>query len=176
MRSADESFAVAVSDVVGFAAPSGRPEGGVAKASIPAEPPRYTPEERAEQTNYWTTESWAHPLVAVPEHKQLVTGMRADNDGRIWLQRTTVGVKGPPRSVGHTRDWHEIRLEYSDLPCFSVFQRDGSYLGDVSFPAGARVLAMTGDVVWAAVPDSTSTHEYLVKYRIPGITGSGNRD
>jgi hypothetical protein len=100
----------------------------------------------------------------VPRTKPPVRGWAfADLAGRIWIQRSTVAVRVPPRVVAMAGT-RSISAIYAEPWVFAVFEQDGTYLGDVRFPVGAR-LTVGGSTAWAIVEDSSGVPE-LVKYRV----------
>jgi hypothetical protein len=86
-------------------------------------------------------------LARIPRVKPAVRAIRADRDGRIWLE---VYTRAEQREVPSTRrtgtrpqiSWHERNT-------FEVFSPSGQYLGRLALPAEHQLLDARGDRVWA---------------------------
>jgi len=100
--------------------------------------------------------------VAAPlrETARAYSSLRADASGRLWVQRYT-----PPWEVANA---------------WSVFDRDGRWLGDVDLPPGLAVLEIGTDYVLGVRTDEMDV-EYVVVYRVRGARpeppyhGTGSR-
>ena len=177
---ADGRILATRTDRLGFLIRSGSGGRNLFLADVVTEGPRYLPEERKEQQ---AVADFQHeqvgrmypegfPAFTVPERKLLSGQLIMAVDGRVWLKRTAVGVKGPARiEAGYsdrTGKSGSISVTYSDLPVFSAFRLDGTYLGDVRFPPNVTGISFVGDNAWAIIkgPDDEPV---LVKFHIPNI-------
>jgi hypothetical protein len=114
---------------------------------------------------------------SLPATKPAYSGIRTDNDGRIWLKRfvpaVKVDVEAKPRPVVGNEDGTpraaEPKVSYQEPPVFAAFGLDGHYLGEVRFPLGATHVAFVGDVAWAVIKGEDD-QDMLVKYRLPRVT------
>jgi hypothetical protein len=138
---------------------------------VAAEAPRVLPEERQEMERFVEfqqasmLEIFRPPRREVPTIKPLVTGLSTDHRGRIWLERGTTGVVGPPRMLAKTPAG-EVTGRYHDRPSFAAFLASGTYLGTVDFPNEVERLVFSGDYAWGVERDVDGL-EYLVQFRLP---------
>jgi hypothetical protein len=83
--------------------------------------------------------------LATPSLKPVFRSLFADYDGRIWVEMYVAAEKGdnsldPP--VGNAQ------LTWREPTVFEVLARDGSFLGRVRVPTGAKVLAARDSSLW----------------------------
>ena len=105
----------------------------------------------------------AHPTSSrppVPEFKPSIAGIKLDGKNRIWLQRSVASTKGEATTSpsGATYLYHAPVV-------FDAFQPDGTFLGEVAFPTGVRIMAFSGDIAWGWLTGSDD-EIYLVKYKL----------
>ncbi|HYV98848.1 MAG TPA: hypothetical protein VE967_15445, partial [Gemmatimonadaceae bacterium] len=138
------------------------------------EPVKYTPEERKElealedfvQTMPRSGRP-APPRRVFGEIKPVAYGASVDVDGRIWVSRPGPAQKTKPRiaaSYGGREGSGSFSTIYQDQVIFAGFRADGTFLGEVRFPAGVRP-TFVGNTAWGIVRDEDDT-PVLVKYRI----------
>jgi len=139
------------------------------------EPVRFLPEERqelqasADLRREKCSRGQPTERTIVPETKNPVDGTTVDIDGRIWISKAMTSQRIAPikrmlcsgPGVGGT--W-QSDISYAAPPAFAGFLADGTYLGEVRFPRGAKV-SFAGNVAWALVPDADDVMT-LVKYRL----------
>jgi hypothetical protein len=106
--------------------------------------------------------------VVVPKAKMPVRSIDLDVDGRVWIDRATPSTKIPGRTAGPAPGG-SYRLSYGEQERLSsVFQLDGTFLGDIRFPApprGPYLRTFAGNVAWGIVRGEDGT-PILVKYRL----------
>jgi hypothetical protein len=105
--------------------------------------------------------------VIVPETKLPARWAAVDIDGRIWILKSATALKAPPiigASCSGPSGSHKVEITWREPPVYAAFQPDGTYLGEVRFPSGARV-TFVGNHAWALVPDADDVLT-LVKYRL----------
>ena len=138
-------------------------------AEIAAEPVPYLGEEREELRRI---DEWRHrempavvlgPPSEIPTEKLPSKWGFVDLNGRIWVARTTVAER-VPGTVAARAGNKTIMVTYEEPPAFAAFESDGSFLGEVDFPVGARP-SFVGNTAWAVVLASDGVPT-LVKYRI----------
>ena len=165
-------------DHLGFLLKPLQSTGLLLRAEVVAEPPRFDPVERRELQafeDYWDSGAGRegdepHPRPIVPEIKPNFTRFHIDIDGRIWLRRNVRSVSSPPHTPipGPRNKPPPPMLTFADPVVWSAFDPDGTYLGDIRFPLGTRVLGFTRDIAWGVVKDQDD-QESLVKFKMPPV-------
>jgi hypothetical protein len=144
-----------------------KPDGKhILSAVATSRPVQISKEERAElETLYdWYVKNGLKDRSVIPSTKPVSGGAQEDITGRVWIWRHTESVKGIPVLRG-TAGPDSIYTSFAELPVYSAFDPDGTYLGDVEFPA-ATYIALSGDVAWGLSHDPKGEHDIrLVKYR-----------
>ena len=107
----------------------------------------------------------------IPATKPLLNLLICDLDGRVWMLRHTRAVRGRPVpfvavSSGQVRS---PMHEYFEPPVFAVFGVNGTYLGEVRFPVGAKYISFAGDVAWGVTTDDDG-QEFLTRWRVPAAS------
>jgi len=112
------------------------------------------PKERAEHEarRDWTIEheSQFYPVLPppVPEYKPFFREFFFGDDGTIWVHRFVEAEKRPaPR--GATSPGGRPPLTWREPTVFDVFERDGTYLGEVRVPSRTTLMAFSWETVWA---------------------------
>lgn len=105
----------------------------------------------------------------VPAQKPYLRGIHSDLDGRVWVDLHGPGERfepapGPAQpgapAVPPLR-WRESRR-------FDVFDRDGSYLGQINLPARTSFSEAKGNRLWT-IQRGDDDEQYIVRFRITGI-------
>lgn len=99
-----------------------------------------------------------------PTTKPASRGFAIAVDGRVWVRRSAVGVKGEPRCIAAVDGHCVASVSYDEPPIYAAFEADGTYLGDVRFPLGTTHLAFVGDYAWGVTRDSDGT-PILTRFR-----------
>ena len=156
-------------DLVGFLAIDRAGNKPPFLASATVAPVRFLPEERKELEDM---EAWRQanfppeargPASVIPDFKALAGGALSDLNGRIWVARPGVAVKGTPRVAARAGD-RQIMTSYEETYTHAAFQSDGTFLGELRFPPGSFP-TFTGDFAWAMVRGQDD-EQFLVKFRI----------
>lgn len=148
-----------------------RPDGPVMRIEREYEPVEYLPEERAEWEallDWWKAR---RPNIDLPQpppaHKVPFKRIQVAEDGRIWVQLSTVAWHdqvAPPEDPDEPPP-----LTWREPAAYDVFEPDGTYLGRVDLPLDSRGFFMQGDTVWA-VRTGELDEEYVVKLVIADET------
>ena len=137
------------------------PDGRPLRIERTVEPVPVAPEERAYRErratrNMRTTQpNWQWNGPDIPDGKPLWKEIYVSDEGRVWVQRHTVGKE--VESVGYDpeRDGSEP-TEWVEPAIFDVFSPDGDYLGAVRAPDGFYPSVdpvLRGNRMWAVVMD-----------------------
>jgi hypothetical protein len=105
------------------------------------------------------------PVTEIPRHKLPVMHLQADVDDRLWLSLAGQAVKIEPRCVRSIDHVCVAKVSYEEPPVRAAFRADGTYLGEVRFPMGARHLSMAGQHAWGLLYDEDDV-PVLVKFRL----------
>jgi hypothetical protein len=104
------------------------------------------------------------PPYEIPKTKPAYKELFVDRDGRVWVSLFTAAERRddiPPRPAGDTRP----RLIWRQRATYDVFDKGGAYLGRVTLPRSARVVAAQGDRVWVLSKDVDDV-ESITVYRV----------
>lgn len=139
-------------------------------AEIPARAPKYLSAERGELQAYMDWLKTNDPGDAdpsntkVPADKQVSAGFIIDGEGRVWIRRTSIGVrisaKDPPR--GPREPPH---ITYSEPLVYDGFLSTGTFLGEVRFPPNVSQVSFVDNMAWAVVTDLDGV-ESIVRFRL----------
>jgi len=106
------------------------------------------------------------PSSTVAQAKPYFSQLHADLDGRLWVQLhvTAVPFAAPAQRLQPGQP-QLPPLRWREPVRWDVFQRDGSYLGQLELPSRARLAEAKGDRVWA-IESGDDDEQYIVRYRI----------
>jgi hypothetical protein len=107
----------------------------------------------------------AEPFSPIPSEKPFFRSLWADQDGRIWVQRYASAVHEPRPRETQQESEGPPPLEWVEPPVWDVFDERGQFLGTVTLPAKAQLVAAQGLNVWA-IAHGTFGESYLVRYRV----------
>lgn len=101
------------------------------------------------------------PPVPVPAEKPYYRGVQSDLDGRIWVQLSmpSESYRPPPTAANLPP------LPWREPSVWDVFQADGTYLGQVSFPWLTTFQEARGQQIWA-IQRGADDEQYVVRYRL----------
>ncbi len=135
----------------------------------------YAPEERHQLQALLdyrlakSSETYTGPKLTVPPTKPLAAAIRPDLDQRIWVRRHPPADRIAPRpalSGGGQAGPAIPTVSHVEPPVWDAFRTDGIYLGRVTFPLGAQVMAFGGDRAWGIVT-ADDDQPYLVAWQLP---------
>ncbi len=113
------------------------------------------------------------PKPVVPATKPYAREITFDLNGRLWVQRFTPAERIPPRpAFSKPPDNPNVpskpipTVSFREPIVYDAFRTDGTYLGEVAFPAGARVMAFSGDKAWGMVTNDDG-EPFLVQWKLP---------
>lgn len=125
-----------------------------------------------------TEPGWDWDGPAIPDAKPAFRNLMVDDDGRIWTHLYTAAEPIPaeeieepgPRATGAGQQGADEAppLRWREPVRFDVFDRDGTYLGQLEAPRGFQTYprpTIAGDTVWAVVEDELDV-PYVVRFRI----------
>jgi hypothetical protein len=141
-------------------------DGRVVRMERAVEPVAVLPGERAHREHAVTTSmrrtdpAWRWSGPAIPSTKPPFSGLRVDDDGRIWVRVAAVAEVVPaaerpepsPGAAPGPEPWREPLV-------FDVFAADGRFLGTVRPPPRFTLSGARGDEVWGVIRD-----EFDVQY------------
>ncbi len=149
-----------------------------------AKPERVTREERnaarqrVEESLRQTDPSWSWNGPDIPDTKSYYDNLSVGDDGRVWVAVVpevsprigSVNSSGPMgagfKGQGRPRSTLTSRDEEEPHPAlYDVFERDGTYLGQVRIPARVSTVARRGDQLWAVAYDENDVAR-IKQYRI----------
>jgi len=134
----------------------------------PGQPPAYADEERADMQ---VAEDEMSRLLgsgkrSLPERKQPSNRILTDDQGFIWLQLPTTGVRIPDHELQKGQGLLTIKWRESDR--WAAFAADGSLQFIVQLPDSARLLDRSGRALLGMIADS-SGEEHLVVWRVEPV-------
>lgn len=97
----------------------------------------------------------------IPETKPAFENLRADADGRVWVQRHVAA-----KSFEGTTDGEE-RTVWWERPTFDIYAPDATFLGTVRLPYRTQWLASRGRTVWG-LHFGEYNEIYVVRYGLVG--------
>ena len=150
--------------------------GGVLRIQRAYEPVPVTPGERDNTRervihNMRQTETgWDWDGPAIPDAKPAFRNLMVDDDGRIWVHLYTAAEPIPAEEIEEPDPGADEAppLRWREPARFDVFDRDGTYLGQLEAPRGFQTYprpAIAGDRVWAVVEDELEV-PYVVRFLI----------
>jgi hypothetical protein len=150
-----------------------RRDGSVLRVEKAHEPVSVHPEERAEREslNGWMRRNQGQHLTSdippVPAVKPAYHGFSFADDGSIWVHLHTPAEQGEPAEPQAVPGVEEPRpgLRWREPVVFDVFDRDGTYLGQVRVPPRTRLAAIGDDEVWG-ITRGDLDEPYVVRYRL----------
>jgi hypothetical protein len=155
----DGSLVVMRTDRVGFLILSAN---SPLMSSIETEPPPYAVGEREELEQM--QKQLSRTVNSVESTKALSRDVVTDTNGRIWIRRTAVAQRIPPKVKFWGTEFGKVHTTFEEPPRFAGFKRDGTYLGELQFPLGA-IVAFGAGAAWAVL--NNDEEPVLVKYRLP---------
>ena len=135
----------------------------VAVSSTEASERRAQITQRMRQVNpAWT---WTGP--ALPTVKPAYRSLKVGEDGRVWVQLSTVGENIPADELADVPTTPDPPVQLSTLEpdLYDVYSPDGRLLGRVAPPPRTRLLRFAGTYVWGVQQDSLDV-SYAVRFRI----------
>jgi hypothetical protein len=158
-------------------------DGAVTRIERTMAPVPYDPAERDEMVNN-TTEflrcvdpRWTHP--DFPENKEYFRSLKVGNDGRIWVQVTTPSELIPDDEIDRSPypvDCPPSRpiRRFRERQTYDVFEPSGEFLGRLTIPDRAVLLAMEGDYLWLRSLDENDVH-FASRFRVRPPFGQASR-
>jgi len=101
---------------------------------------------------------------SIPDAKPAFQEIYAGERGRIWVQRHTAAVK-VEAEARKARPGGPPPITWEEPAVFDVFDRDGTYLGEVHAPPRTTLMAFRGDTVWG-VRRGEFDEPYVVRFRV----------
>jgi hypothetical protein len=147
-----------------------RSDGKVVRVEKPHDPVAVHPEERAEWEALF---EWQRKRAgagafdvgpSIPDAKPAFQEIYAGERGRIWVQRHTAAVK-VEAEARKARPGGPPPITWEEPAVFDVFDRDGTYLGEVHAPPRTTLMAFRGDTVWG-VRRGEFDEPYVVRFRV----------
>lgn len=158
----DGSLVITRPDLVGFILVENRQP--PLMASVESSAPEWVAGEREElQGMYKRMQRPGGQRLQIPTRKALSIEPTIDITGRIWVRRTAIAERIPPKVKYWGSGVGQVHTTFEEPPRYSGFERDGAYLGDVQFPVGSKV-SFVGSEAWAVLEGATG-EPVLVKYR-----------
>jgi hypothetical protein len=145
------------------------PDGRVTRVARQHTPVALLPEERAEreELNEWMRTYRAQTLTtlpgSVPATKPAYSAILAGNDGRIWVRRHVTALKMSEATEGTPEQ--PPSTSWGEPAVYDVFERDGTYLGEVRLPDRTSISWIDGEHLWA-VQRGDLDEAYVVRYRL----------
>lgn len=102
-----------------------------------------------------------------PPWKQLHLGY----DGRIWVSRYSRAVRVPGHRTRASIVGGFPTVEWVEPGRYDILDPRGSFLGSVTLPSDATILAARGQFVWT-LERGEFDEPYVVRYRIAGLPGA----
>jgi hypothetical protein len=130
---------------------------------------RFAPEEHSQLTalfNYRQPGTSPPPPTAVPEYKVAWERISPMPDGRFWVRVSVPSVHLAADEIFRdARDPARPPVSWRMPSAYDVFERDGTFLGQVTFPGRAVVAHADGKHAWvvAAGPEDEPV---VVRYRV----------
>ncbi len=108
---------------------------------------------------------WSGP--GIPRDKPAYSGLKASEDGRIWVKLHTTAERveaedPPPGEPGQAPP--PVR-RYAEPNVFDVFEASGVYLGRVRADRSHFVMRMRGNHVWGELTDSSGV-AFVARWRV----------
>jgi hypothetical protein len=106
------------------------------------------------------------PASPVPAVKPYYRQLQSDLDGRIWVRLHTKGEEfEPPASAPRPAAPAVPPIRWRERVIWDVFERNGTYLGQLELPRRTQFSEAKGDLVWA-IQRGADDEEYIVRFRI----------
>jgi hypothetical protein len=100
------------------------------------------------------------PLHAVPPTKPAYHHFDVDADDRIWVKRHVPSIERPASDTTHPfGHWYE------PVQAWDVLQRDGTYMGRITFPLNTEIFFSRDNAAWGVVEDENGV-PFVVRWKI----------
>ena len=115
--------------------------------------------------------SWTWTGPDIPSEKPPVAELSIARDGRIWVQVSTPSELIPAVERDEQRENRPPVRRHRDAIEYEVFEKDGTFLGRIRFPARVTWMEADGDTVWYLQRDEDGLPA-IVRSRIaPSLRG-----
>lgn len=117
-----------------------------------------------------TQPDWKWNGAAIPDTKPAFRSVYTGADGRVWVMVHRPAERIPDDQIQEASDGPNPQppRRWREPVAFDVFEPDGTYLGQVSAPAGFSIYptpVFDGDRVWAVVRDELDV-QYVTRFRV----------
>jgi hypothetical protein len=113
-----------------------------------------------ERPNSSVSDAWR-----IPEVKPFYNDLRADTDGRLWVQ-----LHQPATRTAAGESASAAAEQWVEPVVYDMFASEGQYLGRVRLPERATFAAASADRVWLVVRNDLDVQQ-LARFRVPAWSG-----